>query len=149
MNLQLEFDKYKASLLEAKNNQSGAKPVPVNDPQFLFCDLWRESYAKNMSLPDVETGVKDFLLFKAANPLARYRSKDTGFTNPAVFPGINHAHITRDVSIFYSIEGRDPRKIKMYGVFTHNQSGTGTPQNINIQKSLTRTMKNQVFSSTN
>lgn len=149
MNLQQEFDEYKASLLEAKNKQSKSQPVaqtpPMNDPQFLFCDLWKESYATNMLLPQVKEKVEEFMKFKAENPISKFGSKDGGFTNPAVFPGINHAHITRDVSIFYSVEGINPRKINMYGVFTHKQSGTGTPQNINIQKSLTKTMQNQVF----
>jgi hypothetical protein len=150
MNLLEEFKKFRDSFLEAAKDKRPlpqAKVAPINDPQFVFCNLWNESYSSNKSIPGVAEGVADFIKFKQNNPLVSYRANDTGFRNPSIFPGIKHAHITQDVSIFYRLEGANPRIIKMYGIFTHKQSGTGNTQNTNIQKSLTRTMSNQVFTS--
>ena len=49
--------------------------------------------------------------------------------------------------MFYSVDGRDPTVIKLYGVFDHKQSGTGTPSNINRQKNLAKQLGNQFESS--
>jgi hypothetical protein len=65
----------------------------------------------------------------------------------AKVPKLRHVHLTRDFSLFYSVDGRDPTVIKLYGVFDHKQSGTGTPSNINRQKNLAKQLGNQFESS--
>ena len=148
MNLLEEFKKFKEAFLEAtKDNRYQPQPssVPIKDPQFLFCDLWRDSYKKNKTILGVLEGVEKFIKDKGANPLAPFGSKDDGFSNPSIYPKILHTHITRDVSIFFKLEGAHPRRFLMYAVLTHKQSGTGTPQNIKIQKSMTKSMLNQTF----
>ena len=55
------------------------------------------------------------------------------------------AHLTQDISVFYTIEGRNPTVIKLFGVFSHADSGTGTPSNIKRQQAVGKQMKNQVF----
>ena len=150
MNLEEEFKKYKKDLGEAKvkravpTSQTGARP-----PVFQFCDLWEETFSEKKKLPGLVEAVANFIKAKSENPLLPYGKSDRGFTNPSIFPDIKHAHITQDICVFYKLEGANPRVFKMYGVFTHAESGTGNKQNRNIQVSLTKTMKNQVFTSDN
>ena len=43
----------------------------------------------------------------------------------------------------YKIEGKNPMLIKLYGVFAHSETGTGTPGNIKKQKNVAQTLGNQ------
>jgi hypothetical protein len=57
-------------------------------------------------------------------------------------PKIRHVHITQDISLFYTIEGRNPTVIKLYGLFTHAESGTSNTAKIKQQKSFAQRLKN-------
>ena len=66
-----------------------------------------------------------------------FGSSDKPFKSKGSFgilvPGIRHAHITYDISIVYLVQNNT---IILYGFFTHDELGTGTPPKINIQKSM-------------
>jgi len=97
-------------------------------------------------LPNLPAKIQEFLTFKSANPGQPW-GKDTPFIAAGplarALPKLRHVHLTRDLSLFYTIGGRDPIMIRLYGVFNHKESGTGTPSNINRQKSLARQLDNQ------
>ena len=97
-------------------------------------------------LPNLPDRIQEFLSFKMANPGQPW-GKDTPFTAAGplarALPKLRHVHLTRDLSLFYTIGGRDPAVIRLYGVFSHADSGTGTPGNINRQRSLARQLDNQ------
>ncbi len=86
----------------------------------------------------------DFMKFKFNNPLQPYGGTDTGFK--AIFPhNMKHAHLTHDLSIFYTISGQNPRVINLYGIYSHAESGTGTPANIHKMQSLANRFAHATF----
>jgi hypothetical protein len=61
-------------------------------------------------------------------------------------PGLLHAGLTHDKSIFYTISGSgDTRHIHLYGIYGHDEAGIRQPGNINKQKSLAKKLSNQDF----
>lgn len=118
--------------------------------RFLASDLFKQTFAnRSKSVPGLAEKFKDFQIFKSQNPGMPYGSSD----HPMVargplgreIPKLRHAHLTRDLSLFYTIGGRDPVDVKLYGIFDHHESGTGTPANIKRQKSLATTLSGQRF----
>lgn len=91
--------------------------------------------------------LKDFIEFKKANPTAPYGSSDTKFVSRAplgdAIPKLRHAHLSHDFSVFYTVEGQNPTVLKLYGVFSHAESGTGHSPNIKRQKQLASTLRNK------
>jgi hypothetical protein len=106
---------------------------------------------KSEQLPDLANKIQEFLKFKMINPGQPW-GNDSPFiaAGPlgSAIPKLRHAHLTRDLSLYYTIEGRNPTVIKLYGVFNHHESGTGTPKNINKQKNLARQLVNQEVAET-
>lgn len=94
---------------------------------------------------DIESRLREFISYKQANPTAAWGKSDTPFVSSGplgqAIPKLRHAHLNRDVSVFYTIEGRDPTVLKIYGVFRHKESGTSTSSNIKIQKQLASQLK--------
>lgn len=85
---------------------------------------------------------EEFLKTKKQNPLQPFGSNDKPFIKEGplgrAIPNetLLHAHLTRDVSVVYSLSGKDPRILKLYGIFTHSDLGTGTPGNVRKQQSM-------------
>lgn len=96
--------------------------------------------------------IADFLKVKKENPMQPFGKDDTAFVgnNPVLknaIPGetLIHAKLTADISIVYSISGRDPWVLKLYGIFTHDEMGTGQPQNTKRMKQVAARMANTSF----
>jgi hypothetical protein len=117
---------------------------------FKVCPLFTESLSQLATqFPKLLDRVEDFKKYKSQNPLGSFGSSDRPLTSIGYFAqaisGIKHAHLTKDISIWYTTSGRDPTEIKLYGVFTHKDSGTGEPPNPKRQKSLASRLTNQSF----
>jgi hypothetical protein len=124
----------------------------------MSCQLFKETATKYLGNPDaapvnaVQSGLREayteFLKTKMANPTAPYGSSDKANTvrTPMALevPKIRHAHLTFNVSIFYTISG-SPATLKLYAMLSHDESGTGQPIKIKVQKSMGRRMANQEF----
>lgn len=115
-----------------------------------ICENFIETYNRLLKTkPDLRNKFQAFLKFKEENPGGRFGGKDESFASDGIFnthvPKLRHAHLTGDISIFYIISGSDPRIIKLYGVYTHDESGTGQPPNRKRQKSVVQTLSNAVF----
>lgn len=84
---------------------------------------------------------------KRTDPNQPFGSSDTPFRSSGHFgtqvPGLKHAHITHDLSIVYKTQGN---QVFLYGFFTHNDLGTGSPANMRKQSSAATQFKNQPFS---
>ena len=97
----------------------------------------------------ITDSLAQFIKTKMADPTAPYGSSDKA--NPAgtpmaqAVPKIRHAHLTHDVSIFYTVSGANPVELKLYAVYTHDQAGTGQPLNQKKQKSTAKRMGGQTF----
>lgn len=94
---------------------------------------------------------EDFLTSKKNNPLQPFGASDrpflsAGFIRNAVSnETLLHAHLTHDVSVVYSISGKDPKVLKLYGLLTHDEMGTGQPPNIKKQKQTALRLANTSF----
>jgi hypothetical protein len=97
--------------------------------------------AKGFNLSDYDALViekfKDFVEVKR-NTLDSYGAKDKPMVSKAplgrAIPGLMHAHLTQDASVFYKIHGRDPRYLDIYGVFRHKDLGLGNTPNVKKQQ---------------
>jgi hypothetical protein len=120
--------------------------------QFLTSPLFKKTYAeKTHAISGLSAKFADFVANKTSNPIQPFGKNDTRLVADAplgkAVPGIRHAHLTQDLSVFYTVSGRDPTLINLYGIFSHKDSGTGNNQNIKIQKSLGQQLANQQFTS--
>jgi hypothetical protein len=116
----------------------------------LECDLFRETAAIHLKPgSSTEESFQNFIATKIQNPIASYGKSDKA--NPAgtpmaqYVPKIRHAHLTHDISIFYTISGSNPSELRLYGVLTHDEAGTGQPVNNKRQKSVAKRFSNQDF----
>ena len=95
--------------------------------------------------------LSDFLNSKKNNPLQPFGSSDKPFRGNGYFANaipnetMLHAHLTHDVSIIYSLSGKDPKILKLYGLFSHDEMGTGQPQNLKKQKQTASRISNTNF----
>jgi hypothetical protein len=117
--------------------------------KLLTCPLFDKTLAEKSNIPGVAEKFNSFVEQKTANPAAPFGSKDSPFMNAGplsmAVPKLRHAHLTRDLSVFYTIGGKDPTVIRLYGIFSHKDSGTGTPGSTAKQKSLGQRMKYSEF----
>jgi hypothetical protein len=117
--------------------------------KFQYCDLFKSTYIERSRNPQIVKKFDEFIRSKSLNPIAPYGSSDKPFRGGGFFsnavPKLRHAHLTHDISIVYLISGFNPTQIKLYGLFSHDEMGTGQPANIKKQKSLSRQLSNQIF----
>ena len=126
-------------------------PSKVADTvEIKVCPMYMETSTMHiLKNPFLEEKITEFLNFKAANKLvpANKNDRPSNVDKPIAkaIPGMRKAHLTHDISIWYTISGADPMVIKLYAVLTHDESGTGEPEKIPAQKSLARQMSGQDF----
>lgn len=142
-------------ILEAKNQPKQkaavrpAAPVqPVNQPAvFEVCDLYDNTVRVHRK--QIEAKLRAFMDFKKQNPMIPANKRDSSAIGGGPFsmavPGMRKAHLTLDISVWYTVTGADPRIIKLYAVMTHEESGTGEPAKISKQLTVADKMKSQDF----
>ena len=118
--------------------------------KFQWCKLFQDTFTEKARLnPELNKTFKEFLILKSQNPTQPYGSRDASFSGEGNFnkavPKLRHAHLMHDLNLCYTISGKDPTLIKLYGVFKHDEMGTGQPANIKRQKSVATAMANQTF----
>lgn len=88
-----------------------------------YADGYEETIKKH---PEVIDKVNSFIEFKSDNPTALFGKTDSMMSTTSELgkKRIRHAHLTLDLSIFYRIYGT-PSILYIFGVFTHQESGTG------------------------
>lgn len=130
----------------AKPGKPTTPQASIEDPKFRTCDLFNETFTqKSRDYPVIGAKFQEFRAAKSANKLAPFGSSDKPFKSFGVFEGLKHAHLTGDVSVVYSIHGSNPSLIDLYGVFSHDELGTGQPVNIKRQKSMDKKLSSQTF----
>ena len=112
----------------------------------LFLETYRE---KTQGHGAVVKKFEEFRAAKTANPIQPWGANDRPMKSHGLFsnavPGILKAHLTHDISVVYTVRGVNPTVIRLYGLFTHDDLGVGSPPNINRQKSMSRNLANQQF----
>lgn len=105
-----------------------------------------------INAPHLAEKIAEFKKVKSANPMQPFGKNDSRMVAAAplgkAIPGLRHAHLTQDLSLFYTLGGANPHVFHLYGIYSHKESGTGNPSNVKIQKSLGQRMQNQVFHET-
>lgn len=93
--------------------------------------------------------LKEFMAAKANDFNSRFGASDKPFSAGGNFSkavkGLKHAHLNSDISIVYNVHGSDPRVMDLYGLFSHEELGTGQPANINRQKSKSKSFSGEKF----
>jgi hypothetical protein len=123
-----------------------SKPiVSVKRSQSFADSMDQKVSAGNKKLPE---RFEAFLQTKLNNLMQPFGKSDkpflsAGFIRNAI-PNetLLHAHLTPDISIIYSITGKDEKVIKLYGVYTHDEMGIGQPPNIRKQKQFADRLSN-------
>ena len=115
-----------------------------------FAPLFNETLAdKSKTYPDLKQVVDAFVKAKTENPLAAFGKSDKRFSGNGnligYVPKLAHAHLYHDLSIFYTLDGLNPRVLRVYGLFSHDDSGTGNPPNIKRQNNLGKRLAQQTF----
>jgi hypothetical protein len=137
-------------IVGGQSMQSEAKPGEAPAVVFKSCEEFVNTLAKwgrgNAALIQK---LQEFHKTKEASPMQPFGKNDsrliaTGPLGRAV-EGLRHAHLSQDLSIFYTLGGSNPHIIYQYGIYSHNESGTGNSQNIKVQKNLGKRMANQQF----
>ena len=115
---------------------------PKNELIVATCKKYNET---NSNYPQLKDKVDEFIHTKIENAIRQFGASDKPFNpdGPLGKLKIWHAHLNRDVSIFYRIKG-SPGKLYLYGLFSHKESGTSkNDPNRNIQKSLAKVLSTQ------
>lgn len=110
-----------------------------------FCKLAKESIANHS---EALKNFEDFLVKKAADPIAPYGGKDTHFIGEGPIGRlglkIKHAHISQDLSVVYRVHSKPPL-VDVFGIFAHKELGTGNTPNIKLQKAMAKKFSSQEF----
>lgn len=119
------------------------KGQPVNTVVFDYGPLWDESLiSASKDTPNILKKIEEFQEVKSRDPLTPFGPSDNRFKSEGKYaqymPKARKAHLSSDMSIVYELSGRNPTTIKLYGVFTHAQLGTGQPPNIKIQQNMAK-----------
>ncbi len=123
-------------------NQPAQPQVDGRISRILACPLFFSTLNKYKGNKAALTALKEFILTKRADPMAQFGAKDYPFRGGHL-KGYGHAGLTFDVSIIYTISGKNPTDVKLFGVFSHDALGTGTPAKIPLQKRAGATLANQ------
>lgn len=120
------------------------------DVKFRTCDLFKETYSKKQAEnPKLREQFDKFVSIKSENPMSPFGSSDKPFQGKGIYgssvPKLLHAHLMNDMLIFYKLSSANPTLVDLYGVFTHDESGTGQPANIKRQKNLAKKLVAQTF----
>ena len=136
--------------MEQAHDRPGAVGELEMKVRFLMSPLFKKTYVeKTQMAPNLAAKFADFVGTKTENPVQQFGKNDTQMLSAGplgkAVPGIRHAHLTQDLSIFYTLSGRDPTVFNLYGIFSHKDSGTGNNANPRAQKSLAQQLQNQLF----
>jgi hypothetical protein len=111
------------------------------------CPLYEESVRRHGA--KVLNILIEFMKIKDVNAMQAFGSKDYPFVGNGPLaqhkPRLVHAGMTWDISLVYTVSGRNPHIIDLVGFFTHDELGTGQPSKPKIQKQFIKKVSGQKF----
>jgi hypothetical protein len=133
--------------------QAPAPAPEANKPGLIVktCELFDQTYqAHVINNHQLSRKLSEFVKFKTENPIKPFGKKDYGDSNTSrnydrQVPGMKHSHLTDDISVWYTINGTNPRVLKLYAMLSHDESGTGEPKSNSRQRGMAARMANQAF----
>lgn len=132
----------------AKQRNTNQRPgvvdaAPKRLVRFVGSDTYFETLNKYGRDAQVLQALRNFIAFKRENPLQQAGGKDRPYIGSGPLSGYIHAGLTRDISVVYTISGRDPHIIKLFGLYTHQDTGTGTPGRPQLSKVMANSWNKQ------
>ena len=123
------------------------RPAAPRPPSVVFrtCELYDKTLAIRAREQGIGQKLIDFKNTKLENKMQPFGKTDRAFSNEGNFAGLRHAHITPDVSIVYRLHSNNPSYIDLYGLFTHDELGTGQPPHLRTQSSMGKKLAGQQF----
>lgn len=114
--------------MKQRNKPSNpAAAAPVRKVRILKAACFEDTLERYKHNSKVLIAFKQFIAHKRENPIAPFGAKDYPFKGNGKLHGYPHAGLTFDVSVVYTLEGRDPTILKLFGLFSHDELGTGQP----------------------
>lgn len=123
------------------NRNQPAAPVETRKVRIYASKLFLSTLKNYRGNAQVIAAIQAFIAHKRKDPTAPFGSKDYPFRG-ASLKGYIHAGLTFDDQIVYTLGGRDPHVIRLYGVFTHDDLGTGNPAQMKRQQKAGQTFAN-------
>ena len=161
MHLIEQFNKLLA-LLEAKKKnipEPEQKPKAEEQPQekpkynarIIAGDMHVKSLKNIRHLKSVINKTSELLEKKRQDPHGKLSDGDYALgTNGgfADFPGLMHTPVSHNLRLWYAVvpvkKGKETEhQIRAFGVYTHDETGTGSPPNIPLQKATATRMSNE------
>ena len=135
---------------ESKKHKAAEPSTPATKGLIIKRSKLFQEHLKTheQNTPGVGEGFKKFIADKMTTPTAPSGSKDYALGKEGQFgkvPGLKHAGLTNDVSVFYTLSGKDPHTVHLYGIMSHDEAGIGQPANINRQKNAAKKFAGQIF----
>ena len=124
-----------------RNQQQQPVPAETRKVRIYASKLFLSTLKNFRGDAQVIQAIQAFIAHKRKDPTAPFGSKDYPFRG-ASLKGYLHAGLTFDAQMVYTIGGRDPHVIRLYGVFTHDDLGTGNPAQMKRQQKAGQTFDN-------
>jgi len=134
-------------MAKPKNKQKNTQHIEQKPAVVEYGRLVPKSIARAArEYPGIADKLSDFIEFKKRNHLLPFGNNDKSFASGGnlgrMLPKARKAHLTDDYSVIYEISGKDPTIIKIDGIFSHADLGTGNPPNMNIQRNIATRISN-------
>lgn len=130
----------------AKNRSKQQAPVQApadgRAARILACSLFFNTFEKYKTNKAVLQALREFIIHKRANPMTPFGGKDYPFRGGHL-KGYGHAGLNFDVSVIYNLLGAMPKLIHLYGIFSHDDIGTGTPPRLKMQAKVASVLDRQ------
>lgn len=132
------------SIISGQRLKGQPRQYIPSDTVFYRCSMYKPTYnARVKNFPRIRAKVANWMHIKRANPYQIVGSSDKPFRPDGVFgrlyPGLWKTHLTHDLSTVYRVNGKN---VYLFGFYTHDDLGIGTPPNPNKQQALARKFAN-------
>jgi mRNA-degrading endonuclease YafQ of YafQ-DinJ toxin-antitoxin module len=113
--------------------------------KFKKCNLFLKSFEGYKTDKKVTAALDQFVKFKETSPSQAFGSKDYKYKS-GILSDYWHAGLSFDDSLIYQIQRKgDDYTFLLYGLYSHDDSGTGQPPNMKKQRALLTKLDNQEF----
>jgi len=133
-----------ASKKDKHKSQKQAFAPPGPDVPDTVVDVGPEFNQTMSRYPSISARYDQWIRAKMENPMSLI-GYDKPFVAKSPYDGLMHAHMDDDVSVVYRITGRNPRHIKVYGFYSHEDLGTTRPPKQKVQQIVGNRLQKQIF----
>ena len=120
--------------------------VPVNGTLFRRCDDYRRTKANQLqSHPNIREKIHKFFHEKRNDPNARINEKPFILLGAKMTAADHMWQVNLNIGGLRLVYRRDGNTFCIFGIYTHDELGTGAPNNYGRQKNMANKFRNTVF----